>query len=86
MANAYACDRCGELFKLIDYAGTVPIVLESDREIETSFGNSQIFVSLCPTCRAGFQKWWDEGAVCKTTAHLHRCNIYEVPEDGDEDK
>ncbi len=81
MAKAYSCDRCGELFKQINYEGTVPVVLDNDRELEMSFGNSQVYVSLCPNCRAGFQSWWDEGATCKTTDGKHQINIYEHNEE-----
>lgn len=81
MAKAYACDRCGKLFKQSEYSQEVPVVLESDREFYVDLGNSQTYISLCPKCRAGFQKWWDEGAARKTTDGVHRCNIYEVPEE-----
>ena len=84
MARAYACDRCGKLFPCTDFEETVPVVLESDREFYIDFGNTSVYISLCPTCRKSFQKWWDEGAMRKTTDGIHRCNIYEVPEDEDE--
>ena len=88
MAKAYACDRCGELFTRHEYSETVPVVLESDREFGIDFGNTQTYISLCPKCRAGFQKWWDEGAVNKTTDYLHRpCSLYyEVSEEAKNDK
>lgn len=85
MGKAYVCDRCGELFKQRDYDDAVPVVLENDQEIHTSFGNSQIYVSLCPKCRIGFQKWWDSGAAYKTTDGIHKCNIYEVPEEDNDE-
>lgn len=85
MANAYECDRCGELFKYSDYEDTVPVVLQSDQEFNVSIENTQVYISLCPRCRKSFQKWWDEGAARKTTDGMHRCNIYEVPEE-DEDE
>lgn len=81
MAKAYACDRCGELFKQIDYEDTVPVVLESDQEINISLDHPRLYITICPTCRKSFQKWWDEGAARKTTDGIHQCNIYEVPEE-----
>lgn len=80
MARAYACDRCGELFKQREYSVTVPVVLESDREFDIDFGNGQIYISLCPKCRASFQKWWDESAAHKTTEDPHQqLTLYEAP-------
>lgn len=81
MAKAYVCDRCGELFKQSEYEPDIPIVLESDREINMDFGNCREYLSLCPTCRKSFQKWWDLDAARKTTDVIHKCNIYEVPEE-----
>ena len=81
MAKAYSCDRCGELFRMSDYDDAVPVVLESDREFNIDFGDTRTYISLCPKCRKSFQKWWDEGAACKTTDGIHRCNIYELSEE-----
>lgn len=81
MAKAYSCDRCGDLFKQSDYDDAVPVVLENDQEIHIGFEHPQLYISLCPTCRKSFQKWWDLNAACKTTNGIHKCNIYEVPEE-----
>lgn len=67
MARAYACDRCGDLFKSEDYSDAVPVVLENGTPFSIDFGNANIYISICPKCRAGFQKWWDTDAVRKTT-------------------
>jgi len=67
MARAFACDRCGKLFKNEDHEDNVPVVLENGTPFSIVFGDGSIYVSLCPTCRAGFQKWWDTDAVRKTT-------------------
>lgn len=67
MARAYACDRCGDLFRSEDRCDTVPVVLENGTPFSIDFGNANVYTSLCPKCRAGFQKWWDEGAARKTT-------------------
>ena len=82
MAKAYACDRCGELFKQCECSFTIPVVLESDREYDMDLGNTQTYISLCPKCRAEFQKWWDDGAVHKTTdsQHQYMTTLYEVDE------
>ena len=85
MAKAYSCDRCGGLFKQSDYEPDILIVLESDREFNMDFSNAREFLSLCPTCRKSFQKWWDLDAVNKTTDDMHQCNIYEVPEENDDE-
>lgn len=84
MAKAYACDRCGGLFKESDYSLKIPVILESDQESHIYFQNISAYISLCPKCRAGFQKWWDEDAAHKTTEYLHKCTLYEVPEEEDE--
>lgn len=83
MAKAYACDRCGELFRNSEYKDTVPVVLESDQELNVSLENDRVYISICPKCMTSFQKWWDTGAFHKTTDSKHKCNIYEVPEEDD---
>ena len=67
MARAYSCDRCGKLFKQKDYENIVPVVLENGIPFGIYFGNANIYISLCPECRKGFQKWWDVDAVNKIT-------------------
>ena len=67
MARAYSCDRCGKLFKMEDYESSVPVILENGTPFCIYFGNVSTYISLCPKCRAGFQKWWDTDAVRKTT-------------------
>lgn len=85
MAKAYVCDRCGKLFKQIDFEGDIPVVLDSDKRINISLEHPQLYISICPNCRKSFQKWWDEGAAHKTTDGKHRCNIYEVPEENEDE-
>lgn len=67
MAKAYVCDRCGDLFKNEDFEEKVPVILENGTPFGIEIGNSHTYISLCPKCRAGFQKWWDTDAVHKTT-------------------
>lgn len=83
MAKAYACDRCGELFKQSEYKDGVSVILENGTPFCINFGDE--YVHLCPKCRAGFQKWWDTDAIRKTTDDIHRCNIYEVPEENEDE-
>ena len=80
MAKAYACDRCGELFKLCEHSVTIPVILESNKKYDMDLGDTQTYISLCPKCRAEFQKWWDEGAAHKTTEPVHQdvTTLYEV--------
>lgn len=80
MGKAYVCDHCGELFKKNDYSGTVPVVLESHVPFYLAFVNTcNEYISLCPKCRASFQKWWDQEAVHKTTEARSGVNtLYEV--------
>jgi len=87
MARAYACDRCGDLFKNEDHEDKVPVVLENGTPFGIELGNATIYVSLCPKCRAGFQKWWDTDAVRKTTDSdcppiVH--TLYDVDKEEDE--
>lgn len=86
MAKAYACDRCGELFKQSDYEYSVPIVLENNKEHNVDFGDSHTYVSLCPKCRASFQKWWDTDAVHKTTDYDCSPMVHTLYEANEEDK
>lgn len=84
MAKAYACDRCGDLFKNEDHESKISVVLENGTPFGLDFGNSNVFISLCPKCRASFQKWWDIDAVHKTTDSdcppiVH--NLYEANEE-----
>ena len=68
MARAFACDRCGNLFKNEDHEDKVSVVLEDGAPFGIEFGDASIYVlSLCPKCRASFQRWWDTDAVHKTT-------------------
>lgn len=67
MAKAYACDRCGNLFKQSEHEDKVRVLLENGNNFGITFGNTQVYISLCPKCRTGFQKWWDIDAVNKIT-------------------
>ena len=79
MARAYACDRCGVLFKQNEFDDTIIVVLENNKEFCVDLGDTRTYISLCPKCRASFQKWWDEEAVHKTTeAHSGVNTLYEV--------
>lgn len=86
MAKAYSCDRCGKLFKREHFADKVSVILENGNPFGICLGNASAYLSLCPTCRAGFQKWWDEEAVFKTTDKDGNCppcvkTLYEVDEE-----
>lgn len=81
MGRAYTCDRCGKLFKKEDWADKVSVILENGNPFGIDFGNTQLYISLCPKCRAEFQKWWDEGAYCKTTEHQCVKTLYEEDEE-----
>lgn len=67
MGRAFACDRCGDLFKNEDHEDKIPVVLEGGMPFSLGLEYANIYISLCPKCRAGFQKWWDTDAVHKTT-------------------
>lgn len=67
MGKAYTCDRCCRLFKREDYAEKVSVVLESCIPFGIDFGNATVYISLCPSCRASFQRWWDKDAVHKVS-------------------
>ena len=85
MAKAYACDRCGELFRESDSSDYVPVITESNVLFNARFINiAGTSLSLCPECRASFQKWWDDGAVHKTTEPKHQYveTLYEADEGG----
>ena len=86
MARAYVCDRCGDFFKSKDFIYHVDIILECNNCYPLTFGRSDSndVLQICPKCRASFQKWWDEGAAHKTTEYLHKCTLYEVPEEDKE--
>ena len=71
MARAYSCDRCGDLFKSSEYDERVSVIMENGTPFRVGFGNTQVYISLCPKCRASFQKWWDTDAVHKTTDPDH---------------
>lgn len=86
MAKAYACDRCDELFRESDFSDYVPVILKNDVQFNARFINiSGTQLALCPKCRASFQKWWDEGAVHKTTEPRYQYveTLYEVDEGGE---
>lgn len=85
MGKAYVCDRCGKLFRKDDLSLHVDVILENKIGFPLAFGrtdNNEV-LQICPKCRASFQKWWDEGAVYKTTepnlVNIHP--LYEVDED-----
>lgn len=81
MANAYACDRCGNLFRKEGFADSVPVILENGDLFNIAFGNLNTYiVTLCPKCRAGFQKWWDESAYYRTIDHQGAKTLYEEDE------
>lgn len=67
MARAFACDRCGDLFKNEDREDKVRVVLENGNPYSMFFGDESGYLTICPKCRASFQKWWDTNAVRKTT-------------------
>lgn len=88
MAKAYACDRCGDLFKSKDLNYHVDVVLECNVPFPMTFckSNGNEILSLCPKCRAGFQKWWNEEAVNKTTDFKYKYvnTLYETEEDSND--
>lgn len=86
MAKAYSCDRCGKLFKREHFADKVSVILENGNPFGICLGNASAYLSLCPTCRAGFQKWWDEGAEFKTTEVSCVTTLYEEDEENKNDR
>ena len=89
MGKAYSCDRCGKLFRNEDREDKVPVVLENGNPFCIYFGNETTYISICPRCRAGFQRWWDTDAVRKTTdpdCPLIVHTLYEANEEYEEDE
>lgn len=85
MAKAYACDRCSNLFRNESRADTVPVILESGNPFNIAFGNANTYiVNLCPKCREGFQRWWDEDAHFKTTEHQCVRTLYDADEEAND--
>lgn len=89
MARAYACDRCGKLFKSKDLNYHVDVILECNTRYPLAFGRSDSndALQICPKCRASFQKWWDDGAVNKTTDPQYKyvTTLYEAPEEAEDE-
>lgn len=68
MAKAYACDRCGVLFKESDYKGFIPVILDDGVLFNVRFINlAGTQLALCPKCVESFRKWWNEDAAHKST-------------------
>ena len=66
MAKAYACDRCGELFKESDYNSFSPVILDDGALFYLRFVNiNSTQLAICPKCEESFRKWWNEDATNK---------------------